>query len=402
MISSCGSKYNWQEHYHNYSDDPYGTSVIYGLLDEYLPEQKLETIKDSLSVELKKEETKGSYFYIGPYLWFDSLRMNAMLEFVERGNDAFIIAPTISIELLDTISAEYCIDLTYEQDFIEEDYDTDYLFEDSLVNFNLVHDQFTTPTGYPFHYRYQGENQPYMWGYLPSDLFCGDENEMVWLGSINDTLVNFAKLQYGKGTFYLHTNPIAFTNYHIIQKEGRVYTEKVLSHLDKGPILWDNTKRSFEFPGRNRSFGRSPLQYILSQPALAWGWYLLVGMAVLYLIFRAKRRQRVIPVIEKNENTSLEFINTIGRLYFVQNNHRQLALEKMRLFLGFIRERYNIPTRETNEAFRKQLSNKSEIPLDHIEKIFTVYKNIAQTKFTSENTLATFHRQMELFYLKCK
>ena len=138
------------------------------------------------------------------------------------------------------------------------------------------------------------------------------------------------------------------------------YVERVLSHIDKGPILWDITLESSESPGRNRGFSNSPLKYILSQPPLAWGWYILLGMAVLYLIFRAKRRQRVIPVLEKNENTSLEFINTIGRLYFIQNNHRQLALEKMKLFLGFIREHYHLPTREINDAFKKQLIVKAK------------------------------------------
>ena len=51
---------------------------------------------------------------------------------------------------------------------------------------------------------------------------------------------------------------------------------------------------------------------------------------------------------------------------------------------------------------KKQLSQKSEIPLNNIEKIFTIHQNISQSKFTSENTLVTFHREMEGFYLHCK
>ncbi len=401
-IMGDSKRHSWREHYRADSGDPYGTSIIYGLLEEYFPEEGLENINDSLTIQLNKKEKTGSYFYLGPALWIDSLRLNALLNFVERGNDAFIISPLVSFELLDTISGENCIDLTYDRDsfYYTED---EYFFGDSIATLNFPHEDLNKVSGYEFNYRYRADDQYFEWGYMPPDLFCEYQHEFTSLGIINDTLVNFARAKYGKGNFYFHTTSLAFTNFHIVKKEGREYVEKVLLHLEKGPILWDKTTRSFELPGQgNRGFGNSPLKYILSQPSLAWGWYILLGLAVLYLIFRAKRRQRIIPVLEQNENTSLEFINTIGRLHFIQNNHRQLALQKMKLFLGFIREHYKLSTKDLNEQFKKQLSVKSEIPLSVIEKIFSIHGNIERSKFTSENTLATFHRKMEGFYLKCK
>ena len=403
LVFGCGDRHDWREHYQNKKVSPYGTSIIYGLLDNYFSEEKMEEITDSLHVKLSDAETTGSYFYLGPYLWMDSLRIKAMLDFVHRGNDAIIIAPNISFELLDSISYEYCIDLTYQRDSMYYDeYVIDHYFEDTLAALNFIHPELKDGSGYSYNFRIRTKDHLYGWDHLPTDLFCDYQEEFASLGTISDTLVNFAKAEYGAGNFYLHTTPLAFSNFHIIKTNGREYAEKVLSHLEKAPILWDATKRSFEFPGRNRGFGRSPLKYILSQPPLAWGWYILLCMAVLYLMFRAKRRQRIIPVLEKNENTSLEFINTIGRLYFIQNNHRQLALDKMKLFLGFVREHYNMPTKELNDQFKKQLSVKSEIPLTVIEKIFTIHNNIYRSKFASENTLVAFHREMEQFYLNCK
>lgn len=402
-LSSCSGGHDWREHYRNETASPYGTSIIYGLLDNYFPNNKIENIKDSLHVNLNDKKTTGTYFYLGPYLWMDSLRINSLLEFVHRGNDAMIIVPNISFDLLDSISHKNCIDLTYHRDSIYYDeYEMDHYFEDSLATLNFSHPKLKKTDGYIFNFRVRTKDYEYGWDYLPPDLFCEYQNEFTSLGTISDTLINFAEAKYGDGHFYLHTTPLAFTNFHIVNNNGREYAEKVLSHLGKGPILWDATKRSFEFPGRNRGFNKSPLKYVLSQPPLAWGWYILLGMAVLFLIFRAKRRQRTIPVLEKNENTSLEFINTIGRLYFVQNNHRQLALEKMKLFLGFVREHYHLSTKELNDHFKKQLSIKSEIPLTVIEKIFTIHGNIERSKFASENTLVAFHREMEAFYLNCK
>ena len=402
MFSDGSKRHSWWEHYSPKMESPYGTSIVQGLMKEYLPEKNLKIIKDSLHQYLLDEKTTGSYLYLGPALWLDSVRMNALLNFVKRGNDAIIISQGIAFELLDSISRRDCTDLTYERDSAYYDHLPGFYFEDTLVTLNFDHASFKKENGYPYNFRVRTTDEYYDWDYLPPDLFCKYQTEFTKLGTINDTLVNFTKAKYGDGIFYLHTTPLAFTNFHIVKNNGREYAEKTFSHLNKSPVLWDATTRSFEFPSRSRSFGQSPLKYILSQPPLAWGWYVLLGMAILYLIFRAKRRQRIIPVLEKNENTSLEFINTIGRLYFIQNNHRQLALEKMNLFLGFIREHYKLPTREINDAFKKQLSQKSEIPLNTIDKIFIIHANILQSKFTSENTLVTFHREMEGFYLHCK
>ncbi len=405
VLCSCSDKHDWREHYRSETVSPYGTSIIYGLLEGYFSDEKIKNINDSLHVNLQDKKITGTYFYLGPYLWMDSLRISSLLGFVRRGNDAFIIAPTVSLELLDSISFEYCIDLTYQRDSMYyEEYVDEYYFEDTLALLNFAHPKIKDNKGYEYNFRVRTKDYLYGWDYLPPDLFCEYQEEFASLGNINDTLINFAKAKYGDGHFYLHTTPLAFSNFHIIKKSGREYTEKVLSHLEKSPILWDATKRSFEFPSHNRGrgFSESPLKYILAQPSLAWAWYILLGMAVLYLIFRAKRRQRIIPVLEKNENTSLEFINTIGRLYFIQNNHRQLALDKMKLFLGFVREHYHMPTKEINDVFKKQLSLKSEIPMEIIEKIFTIHGNIERSKFASENTLVVFHQEMEQFYLHCK
>lgn len=152
-----------------------------------------------------------------------------------------------------------------------------------------------------------------------------------------------------------------------------------------------------------RDFNRpSPLSYVLSQPPLAWAWYTLLGTTLVYFLFRIKRRQRIIPVLPSNKNNSLAFIRTIGRLYFLQNNHRQLVLQKMKLFLQFVRDRYKIQTRELHEDFVYQLSVKSEIKPEKIQKILDSYQAIDFSPEIQERILADFHQQIESFYKNCK
>ncbi|MCR9286571.1 MAG: hypothetical protein NXI23_04185 [Bacteroidetes bacterium] len=391
---------NWSEHYKEDVKDPYGTYVIQNLLKNYFKNEAFLVLEDSLNQALPIDSTGLNYIFIGEATYLDSIDNEAILDFVSGGNTAFIASKTIPFELFEQIYADEC------PDFFWDDYES---FNDSLVTLNFKHPNLKTDTGFQYKYYRFGEVVDYDWSYIDSKIFCEEDFTFIELGYINQSTPNFAKAIYGDGAFYFHTTPIAFTNISLLEESGLEYTHKIFSHLVEGTIYWDQFSRIPENIGRSRNQGgsqninkESPLRYILSQPPLAWAWYLLLSLALLYVIFRAKRKQRIIPILEQNTNTSLEFIGTIGRLYFLQNNHRKLALQKMTLFLGFVREHYHIPTKDLNETFVNQLVAKSEIPKPTVDKILLIYQNIKKASSISENTLIDFHHEMERFYKNCK
>ncbi len=402
-MGSREGNYSWREHYRPDSKDPYGTYLVHNLLESYFPNQSFEVVKDSLGERLDH----GSFVYVGNHFWLDSLALDQLLRFVEQGNQAFIACPYLPQRLLDSINNEDCIgyDLEDEADY-EPVLDGElYSLTDTVINMNFRHPSLADTAGYELKRRFLNDPIQYQWTYMPPAYFCEGQTTFTQLGNINGVHTNFLSAAYGKGEFLIHTTPLAFTNLHLVEKQGLDYASKVFSHLKTGPIYWD--ERPFD-PFSDQAGAssnpnkESPLRYVLSQPALAWAWYILLGMAVFYLVFRAKRRQRVIPVLEKNANTSLEFIGTIGRLFFIQNNHRQLAAQKMRLFLIFVREHYHLPTKELNEQFAKGLATRSDVPEEHITKIIRLNQNISNSSFLSETTLVDFHRLLERFYRTCK
>ena len=399
-----GRSYTWFEHYRPDSKDPYGTFLVHELLKDYFPAGDFELLRDSIPAP----DSLGNYIFIGSDFWLDSLKEDRLLRFVESGSDAFIAANYIPEEFLDSITQRECTDLTYLRDSIYYE-SLDHYFLDSTVTLQLLHQELRDSAYSEFTFLIENEPTDYNWSYFSSDLFCAERTNLSTLGNINAEESNFIQIKYGEGKFFLHHTPIAFTNLHLLNKSGLAYAECVLSHLEARPIYWDRMRRRWgDFEGNGwgggagNLFADSPLRYILSQPALKWAWYTLLGMALLYLVFKAKRRQRIIPILEKNENTSLEFIGTIGRLHFIDNNHLALSKQKMKLFLGYIRERYHLSTKELNAPFEKQLAERSEVPAEVIKKIFTIHRNIQNSRYASENILVELHQELAKFYQLCK
>ncbi len=402
FIQKGGRRFNWSETYRTDSSEPYGTMVIHDLLGNYFPEESIETLEESVGESISAETPIGNYIFIGEAIYLDSASLSNLIQFVQRGGNAFIATKTVPYDLMFHVYDRPCND-QYWDDYFHQ--------TDTVASLNVFHPDLADSLGFDFKYLYYSEVEPYRWHYIDSLFFCDEAYSLVELGGYNEGYINFAKMPFGSGHFYLHTNPIAFTNIQLLDELGLAYSTQVFSHLDSGPIYWDAYSGTTEAVGRRRNqaagFGeddpsQGPLQYVLSQPSLRWAWYIILGLALLYFLFRAKRQQRVIPVLEANANTSLAFIATIGRLYFLQNDHRKLSLQKVRLFRNYIRERYHINFPLEEENFTPKLAARSEVAETLIQKIVLMSTNIKGSSFVSEKTMVEFHQILDRFYKTCK
>jgi hypothetical protein len=109
----------------------------------------------------------------------------------------------------------------------------------------------------------------------------------------------------------------------LLKDNHHQYTEKIVSYIPKGQITWLIKGQTGE------SISQSPLRFILNQPALKYAWFLfLIGM-VFFMIFNAKRKQRVVPIIKPLTNTTVDFTKTIGNLYFQEGDHQNIIDKKI-------------------------------------------------------------------------
>ena len=81
----------------------------------------------------------------------------------------------------------------------------------------------------------------------------------------------------------------------------------------------------------------SPLSYWLQNAPLRWCVYLTLLGLLLFCVFYARRRQRVIPVVKQPENKSLEFVQLIGTLYYQKHENLDLLQKKYGYFAELVR-----------------------------------------------------------------
>ena len=121
------------------------------------------------------------------------------------------------------------------------------------------------------------------------------------------------------------------------------------------------------------------------------------------MLFESKRRQRVIPVIESVTNKSLEFVETVGHLYYQRADHASIAEKKIQHWLAYLRQRFQMNTTELDEEFKETLTAKSGLERSEIDRLLG---RIGQVRYFSgnlpENQLVDLSNQIEQFYQRTK
>jgi len=294
-----------------------------------------------------------------------------LLFFAQNGGNIFISANYLGKELTDTLHFKTS-ELAFEEKTLWRD----------TVNLNFANPRLKTPSNYCF--------TKSVYGALFSSL---DTLNTTILGTCQAKYANFVKIKLGDGAFFVHTEPVVFTNYYLVDKQKYDYAFRALSYLPKTATLWD------EYYKPNKTESDTPLRYILSDAPLKAAYYLLITGIVLFMIFEAKRRQRIIPIIKPHRNTSKEFAETVARLYLHNRNHKDIATKRFKYFLEHIRSKYfMIFNNQFDEKQYELIASKAGVNLELVKSIFENYHLIEAKDGIDEATLNQFNTLIENFY----
>lgn len=170
------------------------------------------------------------------------------------------------------------------------------------------------------------------------------------------------RLFIGEGELYLVSTPLMFTNYGILDGDNGSYAFRLLSYLKGMPLV------RLEAYGVNNQPSHTPFRYLLSQPTLRWALYMAILLIIIFMIFTAKRRQRIIPVVSEPVNQTLRFTRLIGNLYYQKKNYKDLLQKKYLYFCAEVKRLngLDLQSDEPDEELCRRLSDKMGITLDEV------------------------------------
>lgn len=208
---------------------------------------------------------------------------------------------------------------------------------------------------------------------------------------------NFIIFYWGKGKFFLHTDPRAFSNYFLLTDSNYCYFKNMLELTIEQPehVYWDdyyrthtkNSKRPFSFFGE-----------ILRNPPLATAFWIVLAMLLLYILFGLKRKQRIIKTIPPNTNNSIAFTETIARLYLQQHDNKNIAGKMITYFNEYIRNRYFLHGNPGSDEFIEALSRKSGISLERTTSLYKEIHQLGKSEMVDDFQLLSLNEQIQYFY----
>ena len=371
---------NWRPSYTSSDKIPFGCYVLFHELPKLFPGQKIHTTNESLYNVLatRDSSTASNYLLINDFLDLDKQETFKLLQYVYDGNDTFIAASSFGTYLADTLNIEV---------------ETQYSIKEDTVLIHLTNNSFSKQN-YPLkrgvyntHFSSVDTLNTTVLGYIH---FKSEQGTLA-SGSKKMTMsTNFVKVRFGKGHFYLNSTPQAFTNYYML-KGNKDYVANAFSYLKDLDVYWDNYKKS------GRVVIDSPMRFILNQVSLRWAYYLgMVGLLI-FVIFKAKREQRIIPVIKPLENSSIEFAKTVGGLYYEHRDYTDLIFKKINFFLEHLRSNYHLNTETINEKTATVLSARSDKPLSEVKDLLDMIVLLKNKKNHSEQDVIHLNKKLNQF-----
>jgi hypothetical protein len=212
----------------------------------------------------------------------------------------------------------------------------------------------------------------------------------------------YIELPTDDGAFFIHKTPIAFSNISLLEEKNIEHLEKVLSKIDYKSIVFNVPAKPKIPRGNPRKAKESPLQFILSNDALAWAYYTIIGGLILFLIFNLKRRQKAIAILPSKNNSTLEFADAVSKVYFQKHNNQNLVKHKQRIFTTFIRTRYQINPAKDLKEYARMISAKSGIESGDVEKILNTFESYLKLKEVTDDQLIVLHKLIDNFNKHCK
>lgn len=366
---------------------PYGSYAAYMLLQKEFPQAHIETNRyaPALWRNLSSDSTKQVLLIITKTFDPTEEDLDYMTSFVQKGNYIFISA----LQVTGTATKFFKLKLQRHYNYYALAQSAHHgfnPFDSTAVNID------SSVFNEPLSYQYPGAD-------FTNQFTATDSIFTYNLGYASKEKSNLVAINSINGTFFIHSAPITFTNFFLLYENNFQYFEKLMSLLphDAKKLVWDEYYL-YNYNNRDPSAKQGLLSVILRYENFKWAFWVTLLLLSLYFFTEIKRKQRIIAAYAKPKNDSLEFVTTVGELYYEKGDNKNLADKLTQYFLDHVRTSYKISTAEINDAFEQQLASKSNKDVTEIKAITQLMHTINLSNTVTQKQLMDYYQLLEKFY----
>ena len=371
---------NWERNYKLDYKNPYDLYIFNHELKNLVPDQTVERVISS-PYEYIEEQTDTVTYFVIKHRMYD-IGDSILLEEVKKGNNLFVSSEMFFRGFTDSLGIKY---LETDNDYLLKKQDVLRL---SLVGKHRNNAKFALK---------QSENS---YAFTSADTAT---TTLLGTQKLENGKIypNFLKIKYGKGFVYIHNQPQVFSNVALLDSMSSAeYIAQMMALIPKDkPIVWFVAGQSIntDVPVTDTS-----LSVVFRYPALRAVWLIVIYGLLVYILFNAKRMQRIVPVIKPLRNTSIEFVQTIANLYFLHGDMTNIVHKKIIYFLDRVRTQYHLDTSKTDSLFTDKLKNKSGKDSATVEALVEFINKFNQKQTATKADLLHLNKLVEDFWDKSK
>lgn len=378
---------NWNSRFQVDDKKPMGLYLLTALTQAHLDtNHQVSVVTDWMDMDsiFEKDKSKKTFFFVGNNFGLQSSEMDTILSEVEKGSSLFLSFNDLTENLFSKLFYEYKTKHEYD-DHVN-------VFSDKH-KFKMIN-------------LFQNDTIATDWKAFGKVQSLGPHTTLSSFMEIS----NFIKVKHGDGFLFFHSNPEMFYNYQLKRLPGFKYAEFTLNQLSSKQDVYllelgrltDNygNQDVDDDSGADGKVDDSYFKLIFQNPTLLTALLLSILGILLFIIFRSKRTEPVVPYIAKKKDMTLAFTETITSIYFAKRHPYGLLQVQRKNFYATIQKHFFIDlNRGSDHKILDVLAEKCNMERSEIDEMV----NLLETKEASQISdqyITNVNKKMHSFYRK--
>lgn len=344
---------DWDQKFKFESKDPNGLYLFFSLIKFKNPKRPIYEINSPNKFDsILRNDKNGTFLFMGDTIGLLNHELKLLLKKWNNGSTLFFSSNELGTNITDSIFRKF------ERGFFFDEFAT-YQFNGEKSK---------------FYGQYQNDTIAITWNGIKE--FDSKLSQLDALVRQNN-LATLIRVKEGEKTMYFQSNPQPFVNYQLKSKGGFKHANFVIDQIPINDPIYFVSIAQVHFKSQDEvteeeglDSKQNLLELILNNRILLNTMVLTLLAAILFVIFRSKRRRAIIPIIQKQEGITRTFVETIASIFLnKQNPYSVLQIQRKNFYDTTLRYYYIDLQRNKDENTLELLSEKTSYPIEKIKKL---------------------------------